>query len=224
MARDRIEPLVRTTLVLAVLAFISGCNDQRAEKDARPVTPEAASEGTPQSRVAKQAPPGGSESAPRVRRRVIAKHPAGDVTIGGRKYRTIRLKNGAVSILPPRPTRTTVPPERGCKAQTSESEGAAQIRLLPPAPGLSAAWTEDRVTVSYSFRGASRDCRPTALEVTVDENDDSLPGISRVVRLHGLHGSVSVGVPEILGRADVVRASARTGEGLRSDAVAVLIR
>jgi hypothetical protein len=226
MVSDRSGRLMRKTLTFATLLLIAGCGEQGAEREIGSAPPQASTEPPIQASDMTTERPSAvkRELARTARRPVTAKGPVGSVTIGGQEYRTVRLKNGAVSLLPPRPVDTTATPAPGCQAKTFKSDGSAHTRLLPPAPKLTAVWTGDRVTVSYAFRGASRECRPAALEVTVDENDDSLPGFSQVVKLRRLHGSVAVDVPEVLNQADVVRASARTNQGLPSESVAVLIR
>jgi hypothetical protein len=79
------------------------------------------------------------------------------------------------------------------------------------------------VVVSYSFAPFESRCRPASLEVVVDDNDDPLPPTGTTERVHDRRGEVRVSLPDRMRDADVVRAIARTEEGLPGNAVAVRI-
>jgi hypothetical protein len=134
------------------------------------------------------------------------------------------MTSGAVVILPDRPAETSVPPRSSCRVETFRQGGRRRRIFFPPRPGIRAHRVDsERLLVNYSFSTVDRRCAPTILELTIDANDDPLPGAGTVARVHGRRGTVPVEVPPDLTNADVVRATARTKKGVPSDASAVLI-
>jgi hypothetical protein len=140
------------------------------------------------------------------------------------RERKQKTKSGAVVVLPPRPTDSATEPERGCHAKTFRGARQTIRRFLPPAPGLTARRADSgHVVVSYSFAPFESRCRPASLELVVDDNDDPLPPTGTTERVHDRRGEVRVSLPDRMRDADVVRAIARTEEGLPGNAVAVRI-
>jgi hypothetical protein len=135
-----------------------------------------------------------------------------------------KARNGAVVILPDRPTETAAPPQHACRVETVQHGGQTRRFLFPPRPGISARRVGGaRVLVSYRFSTTDVRCQPEVLELTLDVNDDSLPGAGRAFEIDHQRGTVTMPVPGDMMNADVVRATARTAKGLPSDAAAVLI-
>lgn len=138
--------------------------------------------------------------------------------------RAITKDSGAVYVLPERPIRQTTTPGRGCKDR-KETSGGRTIRVsFPPVPGLRATRMGGTVRIDYKFRVVPSRCRPVRLEVTLDVNDDPLPGRSTSLEISSLRGSLRVGVPADLQEVDVARAVARTERRAPSAAAAVPIR
>ncbi len=139
--------------------------------------------------------------------------------------RKVRTKSGAVILLPPKPTQTATAPQRGCQRTRFEGGGRDRIRLLPPAPGVSARRVGPaKVLVVYRFGAVEPRCRPASLELTVDVNDDRFAGDGTVVRVRLPRGEIPLSLPEHVAGADVLRATARTEAGLPSRVAIVLIR
>jgi hypothetical protein len=140
------------------------------------------------------------------------------------RERTLRTSSGAVVILPPRPSRRIAGSGDGCQALEVRRGDRTETFLRPPSPGLSAEdLGQSRLLVSYRFRGGVKRCPPAVLELTVDVNDDPLPGARLTARINGTEGDVTVTVPADLADADVVSATARTKDGIPSEAASVLI-
>jgi hypothetical protein len=95
---------------------------------------------------------------------------------------------------------------------------------FPPLPGVRATRAGNAVRVDYRFGVVPSRCRPVALDVTLDVNDDPLPGRSTSVKISGLRGSVRVDVPADLQEVDVARVVARTERRAPSESAAVPIR
>jgi hypothetical protein len=130
-----------------------------------------------------------------------------------------------MSAVSPRSRTGSTAPERGCRLKEYRYNGAVVRRLFPPAPGLSARRAGPReVVVTYRFAPFDPRCRPTSLELTVDTNDDRLPGEGTAAPIHGPRGEVSVPLPDGLRKADVVRGMARTRDHRPGNSTAVLIR
>lgn len=218
----RLDRITATVAVLLLAA--SGCGDDSGDPEVDAETlvtkPEMATPTSPSTTSEQGARPSDDSSPSSAREK-----PLGTVTINGRRYRKVKSPSGAVSLLPRRPMQTTVLPERGCRAKRFRShDGSSVRRFLPPAPGLRAERTsEDLIVISYWFGKVDQRCRPRHLSFVADVNDDSLPPAGDSVRLRRLQGSIEFELPESVRAADVVRATARTAEGLPSNSSAVLI-
>ena len=140
------------------------------------------------------------------------------------KSPAVTKDSGAVYVPPERPTKKATAPGQGCRDR-EESSGGRTLRVsFPPAPGLQAARVGDQIKVAYRFGPLPPRCKPVALEVTVDVNDDPLPGRSSSVEISALRGSVRVKVPQDLHDVDVVRVVARTQRAAPSESAAVPIQ
>jgi hypothetical protein len=187
---------------------IAGCGDDEGNR----VSPRAST-----APYARQTPPGKTSTKGR---RAGASTPSAPAPhrVDLSKLKTKTTDSGAVVILPPRPTATTTRPSGKCEGSKGEGSG-------PPAPGLSARRVNRHtVTVLYRFARTERECRPAKLELTLDVTSDTLPGTGRIVSVEGRRGQVTLRVPRDLRRADVVRAIARTDDGLPGRTASVLIR
>jgi len=194
------------------LACLAGCDDKDNRRS-------AATSDTHRSGTAKEI-----SSPPPRRSSVPPSQTTPSPSSNTPQERKVRTENGAIVILPPRPTKTSAPPSGDCRRQIIRSNGRIRRILFPPAPGLTARRLGARsVLVTYQFSALDRRCRPAVLELTLDVNDDPLPGTGIVSRIRGLRGTVTVSLPEGFAKADVVRATARTEKGLPSTATAVLI-
>jgi hypothetical protein len=78
--------------------------------------------------------------------------------------------------------------------------------------------------VTYRLGNFDRRCRPALLEFVVDESDDPAAGAKTLARARRRGGTVTISLPPDLSKADVVRAIARTRQGLPSGAAAAAIR
>jgi hypothetical protein len=137
--------------------------------------------------------------------------------------RGIRTRSGAVVMTPPRPTKAAAQPNYGCVRDHRGVGTRRKIVWLPPRPGLRTVMRRQAITVSYAFRGSIERCIPTTLQITLDVNDDPLPGRSQYVRARHMEGRVTIPIPEDLDAADVVRVSAMTRRGVPGEAASVLI-
>lgn len=132
--------------------------------------------------------------------------------------------SGAVYVPPEKPTKLATAPVQGCRDR-EESSGGRTLRVsFPPAPGVQATRVGDQIKVDYRFGPVPSRCKPVALEVTLDVNDDPLPGRSSSVEISALRGSARVKVPSDLHDVDVVRVVARTERGAPSESAAVPIQ
>jgi hypothetical protein len=144
-----------------------------------------------------------------------------DVREGG--SRTTTLPSGAVVVTPPLPTRSKAEAQPGCRV-VHDDNGSKVV--LPPTPGVRAQRTEDgSVLATVTYRRFSKRCRPVQLRLTLDVNDDALPGISRTYRFRTKkHQRVRLTIPRYFeGTPDVVAASAVDRRGIGGDSVKVLI-
>ena len=128
-------------------------------------------------------------------------------------------------MLPQRSRRHQARPGTGCDVRRSGGNDKGRELAFPSAPGITARRL-DQLTVLVAYRVAARDprCPPNAIQVTVDVNEDPLPGVNTIATINGRRGRLRVVLPEALRSADVVRARTRTHEGLPSEATSVLIR
>lgn len=108
---------------------------------------------------------------------------------------------------------------------SGDSAGKSRKTAIPPAPGISATRVDGQtVVLSYRLGTPDQRCAAAALEVTVDVNDDALPGVNAIAKISAQRGRVRVHLPQRLSEADVVRVRSRTDEGVPSDSSSVLIR
>jgi glucose/arabinose dehydrogenase len=208
-ANSRNSLSVAPLFVVACL-MLAGCGDDDAKR---------ASPGPSAAPSARQTPTDKPSTKDRRRSRGSTPRAPAPHRVDLSKLETKTTKSGAVVILPPRPTATTTRPSGNC---VSDEKGN---RTVPPVPGLSARRVNRRtVTVVYRFDRTDQKCRPAHLEVTLDVSSDTLPGTGRIFSVVGSRGRVTLRVPRDLRRADVVRATARTGDGRPSTTASVLIR
>lgn len=140
--------------------------------------------------------------------------------------RTVTLSDGTVVTLPPKPRRTSIPPQRGCGKRTYRSSRGRRIFYLPPRPGISAERSDQRtVTVKYRFYRFDRRCKPHIIELTVRDADKAtFPATSEEVEVRALTGTVRIALPDRVLGADTVAARAYTRRGVPSDSAIVSIR
>lgn len=170
---------------------------------------------------------GGSDDSAARPRPASPDKPGRDSTPGGdrfagagiRKGSKIVKRGGATIILPPKPSAYRLAPQRACR--DAGSPGAS----VPPAPGLSARRrAEGAVALRYRVT-KPRGCEPVQVRLTLDVNDDGNPGMLRGFRLPSAKRSDEVVImPQLRRRPDVAKASVVTGQGVRSDVIAVRIR
>lgn len=201
-----VSMIVSISLALAIL----GCGDPEVEttnsRDDRPRTAKTTADR-----------PSSSDD----RSAGLATSDSRDAIEGGR---AITKDSGAVYVPPAAPTAATTAPGRGCRVR-EERSGSRTLRVaFPPVPGISAVRVGGAVRVDYRFGPVPRRCAPVLLEVTLDVNDDSLPGRSESVGIRANRGQVRVEVPEDMPNVDVARVVARTNRGAPSDAAAVPVR
>jgi hypothetical protein len=143
----------------------------------------------------------------------------------GLGLRETTTPSGAVVLLPNRPKRRYAPPASGCATRRAAAgDGTVHAVSLPRPPGVEARrLRDDKLLVSYRVGTGKPSCRAVALEVTIDLNDDLLPGHTTVVKVRGRRGHVRLSIPRQVRPADVVRVRTRTQDGRASESSAVLI-
>jgi hypothetical protein len=153
-----------------------------------------------------------------------AAQPAGQTveTVG----RTVTLSDGTVVTLPPKPRRTSIPPQRSCRKRTYRTSRGWRAIYFPPRPGIAAERTDRRtVTVRYRFYRFDRRCKPHIVDLTVRDADDaSFPATDEQVEVRALRGTVRIALPDRVLGADTVAVRAYTRRGLPSDSGIVRIR
>lgn len=200
--------------VALVAAGALGCGDEETATDAPPKRdrkpPTKAAESPP---TTPEAPPvdRGIGSA-----RGVGSGPSETARADGRE--PIRLPDGSIAYLPVKPTRTQAPPSPSC---TADQDGD----VLPPTPRVRARRLQgNRLLIQVSFASLPRRCRPKAVQLSLDVNDDPLGPDSALFPLRRLRKPLVIEIPERVRDADVIRASAVTRSGATSDANVVLIR
>lgn len=138
--------------------------------------------------------------------------------------RAITKDSGAVYVPPAKPLAQSTKPTRGCDDREATSGDRALRVSFPPAPGVRATRTGSEVRLDYTFRPVPPRCTPIALDVTLDVNDDSLPGRNKSFRVRLPGGSVRVDIPSDMQNVDVARVVARTKRGAPSASTAVAIQ
>jgi hypothetical protein len=146
---------------------------------------------------------------------------AGNTRLG----RTITTASGAVVASPHVHGRPRPEPAEDAPSRFNAKPGTPIATSIPPSPGITARrFNEATVLVTYDVFSSDPRCRPTNLELTLDVNDDTLPGSSTVAQVRHARGTLTIDVPPYLANADVLRAIARSAEGYPSEAASVLIR
>jgi hypothetical protein len=204
---------IRTALLLASVSLAACGGDSESSQEGN--------EQPPSSTVDSPGIAGTQDGDPRTDRRVVPRPTEPDPT-EERDTRTITTPSGAIIITPPRPKATEIRPGKSCvQVRTS----ARRRVVVPPHPGLRAERSgPTEVTVRYRFPALPPRCRPVALLITLDVNDDGRPGTTSRFQARR-EGVITVGVPTWLRDPppDVARMSAFSRDGLRSDTGSVLI-
>lgn len=192
----------RGLVALALAVSIAGCDaDDRSVTDQTTPTTESRTEDD-------------TAQAPSVAR---PSESSDETTLTGK---TVTTPSGAVVALPEQPASSALSPESGCR---HERDGRFSV-WFPPRPGVRVRRLgAEVVRLDYRFSGVAARCRPVALEITFDVNDDPLPGATARVRITRLFGRVDVPVPTRVHDADVARVIAVSRRRAPSDAAAVRI-
>jgi hypothetical protein len=142
----------------------------------------------------------------------------------GRRSRT--LPNGTV-IYPARPPATAVQrPTNRCAETTVRTLGGDKRRdRVPPPPGVRASFRSARVVVVRIQVGrVPSDCKPSFVNVLVDDQEDPLPPVARTVRLNGRdHVQIAMRLFDQMRAADTVRVTAGMQSGRIGSTAKVLI-
>jgi hypothetical protein len=140
--------------------------------------------------------------------------------------------------LPPRPFGLQYPasadqasqagptPDEAESGETCERAAGRDVPsiIVPPPPGVTAAWRERRIVVDWSFAHVQGDCPPRRVLLSVESPDPGSAPYVRRVAVHEHAGTAELSVPGSFEDATVLRAATESVDGTRSRSVAVVIR